>query len=102
VFYKALLGGKLVSAASLRQMKHLVMQTGDRGQGLGLVGGKQSCGRYFGHDGSVPGYFSDAQVMSGGRQVVFLANSVSAEDTVANPKAQKVLGEMVDTAACSS
>jgi hypothetical protein len=35
-----------------------------------------------------------------GRQVVFLVNSVSPEDTVANPQAQKVLGELVETAAC--
>jgi D-alanyl-D-alanine carboxypeptidase len=102
VFYKALLHSKLVSPASLAEMKKVVPQTPDRGQGLGLVSGRNRCGAFYGHDGSVPGYFSDALVMDGGRQVVFLVNSVSAEDTVANPKAQKVLGEVVDTAACSA
>jgi D-alanyl-D-alanine carboxypeptidase len=102
VFYKALLGGKLVSGASLAEMKKLVMQTPQRGQGLGLVSGENRCGKYFGHDGSVPGYFSDALVMDSGREVVFLVNSVSIEDTVANPQAQKVLGELVETAACST
>jgi D-alanyl-D-alanine carboxypeptidase len=102
VFYEALLGGKLVSSASLAQMKTLVMQTPERGQGLGLVSGENRCGKFFGHDGSVPGYFSDALVMNSGREVVFLVNSVSIEDTVANPQAQKVLGELVETAACST
>ena len=40
--------------------------------------------------------------MNSGRQVVFLVNSVSIQDDVANPKAQKVLGEVVETAACST
>jgi D-alanyl-D-alanine carboxypeptidase len=102
VFYKALLGGKLVSSASLAQMKKLVMQTPQRGQGLGLVGDENGCGKFFGHDGSTPGYFSDALVMDSGREVVFLINSVSIEDTVANPQAQKVLGELVETATCST
>ncbi len=101
-FYRALLGGELVSSASLAQMRKLVMQTAKRGQGLGLVGDENRCGKFYGHDGSVPGYFSDALVMDSGRQVVFLVNSVSIEDTVANPKAQKVLGELVETAACST
>jgi D-alanyl-D-alanine carboxypeptidase len=102
VFYKALLSGRLVSSASLAEMKTLVMQTPQRGQGLGLVSGENRCGKFFGHDGSVPGYFSDALVMNSGREVVFLVNSVSIEDTVANPQAQKVLGQLVETAACST
>jgi D-alanyl-D-alanine carboxypeptidase len=102
VFYKALMRGKLVSPASLAEMKKVVAQTPDRGQGLGLVSGRNRCGRFYGHDGSVPGYFSDALVMNSGRQVVFLVNSVSIQDNVANPKAQKVLGEVVETAACST
>ena len=101
-FSQALMGGKLVSAASLREMKRLVMQTKTRGQGLGIVGDRLSCGRHFGHDGSVPGYFSYSIVMSGGRQVVFLANSVTIEDSIANPKAQRQLESLVETAACST
>ncbi len=91
-----------MSAASLAEMKKVVAQTPDRGQGLGLVSGRNRCGSFYGHDGSVPGYFSDALVMNSGRQVVFLVNSVSIKDDVANPQAQKVLGEVVETAACSS
>jgi D-alanyl-D-alanine carboxypeptidase len=102
VFYKALMGGRLVSPASLAEMRKVVAQTPDRGQGLGLVSGRNRCGRFYGHDGSVPGYFSDALVMNSGRQVVFLVNSVSIQDNVANPEAQKVLGEVVETAACST
>ena len=102
LFYKALMRGKLVTPASLKEMKTVVAQTPDRGQGLGLVSGKNRCGRYYGHDGSVPGYFSDSLVMNSGRQVVFLVNSVSIEDNVANPAAQKALGEVVETAACST
>ncbi len=40
--------------------------------------------------------------MTGGRQVVFLANSVTIEDGIANPKAQKQLESLVETAACGS
>ena len=41
-------------------------------------------------------------VMTGGRQVVFLANSVTIEDGIANPKAQKQLESLVETGACGS
>ena len=41
LFYKALMRGKLVTPASLKEMKTVVAQTPDRGQGLGLVSGKK-------------------------------------------------------------
>ena len=54
VFYEALMRGKIASAASLKEMKTVIAQTPDRGQGLGLVSGRNRCGRFYGHDGWCP------------------------------------------------
>jgi D-alanyl-D-alanine carboxypeptidase len=97
-FYDALLGGDVVSPESLDEMKDTIPENPDVSQGLGLVSGELGCGAYVGHDGSVPGYFSAAYTFDDGRQVVFLANSVAIDDTVAGPKAQKALADVVETA----
>lgn len=100
-FYDALFGGDLVSPESLEQMKETVPETPDVAQGLGLVSGEFNCGRYYGHDGSAPGYFSAAYTLDNGRQMVFLVNSVTLADTVGSPEAQKALARVASTAACS-
>lgn len=100
-FYSALFGGDLVSDESLEQMKDTVAENPSHGQGLGIVDGEfPVCGHYYGHDGSSPGYFAAAYEFDSGRQFVFLANSVSLEDTIGNPEAQESLTRLLQTA-CS-
>ena len=100
-FYSALFGGDLVSDESLEQMKDTVAENPSHGQGLGIVDGEfPACGHYYGHDGSSPGYFAAAYEFDSGRQFVFLANSVSLEDTIGNPEAQEALTRLLETA-CS-
>ena len=78
-FYGALLAGRLLPPALMRQMKTtLAVEQGDRpgmGYGLGLVSFPTPCGRAWGHNGAQPGYlvyaFSSA---SGRRQAVLMAN----------------------------
>jgi len=100
-FYSALFDGELVSEDSLAEMKDTVAENAEVGQGIGLVDGDFSCGHGYGHDGSVPGYYSGAFELDSGRQLVFLANSITLDDTIASPKAQKSLGKMVEAAICS-
>lgn len=100
-FYSALFQGDLVSPESLEEMKKTVPENPDVAQGLGLVSGEFECGRYYGHDGSAPGYFSAAYTLDSGRQMVFLVNSVTLADTVGSPEAQKALARVAHTAACS-
>ncbi|MFD5431696.1 serine hydrolase domain-containing protein [Kitasatospora sp. NPDC127067] len=72
-FEKALLGGRLLPSALLKEMTTTTpiviegMPTG-LGYGLGLAGWQLSCGPVYGHDGSVPGY-STQLWSSGDRQV---------------------------------
>ncbi len=100
-FYEALLGGELVSDESLAEMKVTVPEEGAGiERGLGLARGVESCGKWYGHDGAVPGYNSVARVMDSGRVVVLLMNSVTLEDTVGGPEAQAALQKLYEDAVC--
>ena len=75
-FYTALLTGKLLPAAQLRQM----MTTTPTGQGdnygLGIQAELLPCGTVWGHQGDLPGYFSNPfTTTDGSSQSVVLVNA---------------------------
>jgi len=99
-FYTALLEGELLNQSSLAEMTSTVEETDGLDRGLGLAHGEEPCGEWYGHDGSVPGYFSVARHMEGGRQVVLLVNSVGFDDTVGAPEAQAAVADLMKSALC--
>ncbi|MEV6265124.1 serine hydrolase domain-containing protein [Streptomyces sp. NPDC051784] len=76
-FLDALLGGRLLPPAQLRQMMH-TRATGDEGReyGLGLERRElSSChGTYWGHNGDIFGYQTAAGATTDGRQTTVMAN----------------------------
>jgi D-alanyl-D-alanine carboxypeptidase len=60
-FYRALMSGRLLPTAQLRQLTATV-GTGIPGlrYGLGLFSLDTACGRVWGHDGGIPGYLTQA------------------------------------------
>ncbi|MCF3120963.1 serine hydrolase [Streptomyces arenae] len=82
-FYRALLGGKLVPARWLAQMKRSVRADPDRlwpgaRYGLGLISTPLECGgRWWGHGGTVPGgHRALGAVGPDGRSVALALNQV--------------------------
>ena len=57
-FYEALLGGEVISDESLEAMKTVVEEEPGVERGLGLARGSFECSDWYGHDGSVPGYYT--------------------------------------------
>lgn len=78
-FNQALISGKVVSAASLAEMRRIWQAApgtgGDSGMGLGLGKVTLSCGIVaWGHDGGVPGYQSQTLVTDDGRHASVVTN----------------------------
>ncbi|MER5555153.1 serine hydrolase domain-containing protein [Streptomyces sp. NPDC002793] len=91
-FYTSLLGGELVSSASLAEM----MDAADSGAGLGLSARQLSCGvTAWGHSGAMPGYFSYTLVTKDGRHASAMTN-VMFQFNTPSPQMLKV----VDSAIC--
>jgi D-alanyl-D-alanine carboxypeptidase len=70
-FYRALLSGRLLPPAQLAAMQTLDPEAGP--YGLGLFKFRVSCGEFWGHDGAVPGYLTQA-FGDGRRSAVVLVN----------------------------
>jgi len=84
-FYAALLGGKLVSRATLHEMEQTVAAGGGR-DGLGLFLAKLSCGDAWGHDGGILDYYSRVIASADGRRVlVELARGALTSWSAATP-----------------
>ena len=86
-FFRALLGGRLLSGALLADMKRPVaVSVPGFGYGLGLYVVDTPCGTLFGHTGGVPGFqnwlFNSAD---GSRQVGVMINADSAPAAVDEP-----------------
>jgi D-alanyl-D-alanine carboxypeptidase len=67
-FYEALLSGRLLRPALLRQMTDTVEIQPGFGYGLGLYYRDTPCGMVWGHDGGVPGYVSVSYTDRAGRR----------------------------------
>lgn len=73
VFYRALLGGRLLAPALLAQMK----DTGDGDYGLGLYWVDLPCGRFWGHDGGTIGHVTVSWHSEDGTRQVTYAQSMT-------------------------
>ncbi|MGV4925494.1 serine hydrolase [Streptomyces sp. BHT-5-2] len=72
-FYRALLGGKLLAPAQLRQMKTTVPVPGTHARyGLGLLQTTTACGEFWGHNGLVLGAMTWSLSSPDGRRQVSL------------------------------
>ncbi|MEW1721073.1 serine hydrolase domain-containing protein [Streptomyces sp. NPDC093109] len=98
-FYTALLDGRLLRPAQLRQMRTTVpadhIGEGAR-YGLGLAGRPLSCGGlYWGHGGDIPGYETRGGVTEKGRSVNIAVTALPTD-----PEEVKGLEKAVDTLLC--
>ncbi|MEV7603005.1 serine hydrolase domain-containing protein [Kitasatospora sp. NPDC089797] len=97
-FYSALLGGRLLPAAQLAQMRTTVPAEGfgpGAGYGLGLASRPLSCGGvYWGHGGTIPGYYTAGGATDDGRTVNVTVTLIPDDATA------KHVGEAVDDALC--
>jgi D-alanyl-D-alanine carboxypeptidase len=95
-FYRALLSGRLLRPALLREMTTLR----DR-FGLGLIQGDTRC-TTLGHNGEIAGYNAEAQITRNGRrEYVLLANIFTTSSTVGTPKADRAWDRLKNIAACA-
>ncbi|MFE2106515.1 serine hydrolase domain-containing protein [Kitasatospora sp. NPDC059463] len=97
-FYGALLGGRLLPAAQLAQMRTTVpaeeLGAGVR-YGLGLVSRPLSCGGVaWGHGGAIPGYETAGGTTEDGRAVNITVTTIPDADTT------KHVDQAVDEALC--
>lgn len=75
-FFTALLGGRLLPAAQLAEMKHTVPADQDA-YGLGLMRGTLPDGKpYWGHDGEIFGFSTDSGVTDDGRSATVVFNQL--------------------------
>ncbi|MGW0900281.1 serine hydrolase domain-containing protein, partial [Streptomyces goshikiensis] len=96
-FFTALLGGRLLPAAQLAQMRTTV-PIGDTGAGygLGIMSRPLSCGGvYWGHGGDLAGYETRGGVTDDGRAANIAVTSIPAD-----VEATRRLEDVVDTALC--
>jgi D-alanyl-D-alanine carboxypeptidase len=110
-FYRALLGGRLLSPELLRQMERTVTPAPGFSYGLGLQKLHGPCGTFWGHSGGSPGYSVDAlNSKDGRRQVVVLVNATDPlrpslkNFRSFNPpeRAGRALDRFVETAYCGT
>jgi D-alanyl-D-alanine carboxypeptidase len=101
-FYTALLGGRLLKPAQLRQMTSTVSINPNRPDGptrygLGLFRRTTSCGvGYWGHGGDIPGYETRGGVADNGRAVNLAVTALPDNATAAGD-----VEAFVDTAICA-
>ncbi|MEU3566935.1 serine hydrolase domain-containing protein [Kitasatospora sp. NPDC036755] len=97
-FFGALLGGRLLPAAQLAEMRTTVPAEGmdpGIGYGLGLMSRPLSCGGvYWGHGGTIPGYESAGGATDDGRAISLTVTMIPGETV------KKHVGATVDSALC--
>lgn len=85
-FFRALLGGRLLPAELLADMKTPIELVPGVGYGLGLVVADSPCGPLFGHDGGIPGYSNTVSSSEDGRhQVAVMLNANAIPAAVVEP-----------------
>jgi D-alanyl-D-alanine carboxypeptidase len=94
-FYTALLGGRLLRPAQLREMTTTVRARPTVGYGLGLFAERRACGTVWGHDGGIPGYVTFAFTDRSGRRGAVVALPTQPDQNLA-----ELFGLTVDTAVC--
>lgn len=97
-FFTALLGGKLLPAAQLAEMRQTLPldRSPKDGYGLGLIHLANSCGKeVWGHGGSIPGFEVHTGVTADGTAVVMTVNQLPGSEAAAAATAKAY-----DTALC--
>jgi D-alanyl-D-alanine carboxypeptidase len=88
-FFRALLGGRLLSDTLLAEMKRPVGVAPGFGYGLGLFVVDSPCGTLFGHEGGLPGFNNTTLTSEDGtRQFGVMINVESAPAALAEPLAR--------------
>jgi D-alanyl-D-alanine carboxypeptidase len=95
-FYRALLGGRLLGPALLREMLTTVQLDPVFGYGLGIYSIRTACGTIWGHDGGVPGYVSFALNNRAGTH-----NMVLMISTIPDAQIGPLLDLTLSTAICA-
>lgn len=99
-FYTALLTGKLLPAAQLREMMTTVPIGSGGGYGLGIISALLPCGTAWGHQGSFPGYFNNGfATTDGSSQAVVLVN---ADVNTLSSQQQDDIGNAIVAGVCGS
>ncbi|MDQ0776388.1 D-alanyl-D-alanine carboxypeptidase [Streptomyces aurantiacus] len=101
-FDSALLSGKLLPAAQLKEMKTTVAEESEfpnRRYGLGLEKVVTPCGTVWGHNGQVPGYSSEAYTDATGRRTASVLTSTIFG--LASPKSGAANQAVVNAAVCT-
>lgn len=84
-FLSALLGGRLTSAARLKQMERMIPVNSTQAYGLGLRRRDLSCGvSVYGHTGAVQGYYTYAFASKDGRRTLAALATTSNNGEVLN------------------
>jgi D-alanyl-D-alanine carboxypeptidase len=95
-FYEALLGGRLLRPALLREMLTAVQVDPVFGYGLGIYTMRTACGTVWGHDGGIPGYVSIAlNNREGTRNLVLMMS------TYPDAQTGPLLSLTLDSAVCA-
>ncbi|MET9063890.1 serine hydrolase domain-containing protein [Streptosporangium sandarakinum] len=91
-FMSALLGGKLISKASLKAMRTTVETGAGFGYGLGLQAYSLPCGTVWGHSGELIGYLTFTFRSDSGTSM-----TLSINPSTRNPTTEEVMGIAVRT-----
>lgn len=96
-FYRALIGGRLLSPGMLAEMRAAVdTDTYGSGYGLGLIRVPLTCGGVaWGHDGGAPGFSTMTLVTEDGRHASLVTNVLAQFNA---PGSERAL--LIDTALC--
>ncbi|MFC0544295.1 serine hydrolase domain-containing protein [Kutzneria chonburiensis] len=104
-FYEALMGGKLLPAAQLAQLRDTVPVAGHgngAGYGLGIDTVQLQCGTVWGHDGGIPGYLSEHFTDGTGRRTgSVLISTEFFSEFGAEPKLGAAFNTLVNAAVCA-
>lgn len=96
-FYRALLTGRLIPAALLRQMQQTVLAFPGFGYGLGLAGGEICGEKIWGHVGGAPGFLTYSFTSSDGeRQITITVN----QSLTVRPSVQQAITALLSAEFC--
>lgn len=97
VFYRALLGGRLLKRAQLKAMEAVrPIAPNGSAYGLGLLRVPTPCGDFFGHNGDIAGYSTFALARRDGSRVAVVAATADGW----GPGGDQAFNELVAVAAC--
>ncbi|MFI8961294.1 serine hydrolase domain-containing protein [Streptomyces sp. NPDC053493] len=97
-FYRALLTGRLLTPALLKEMTTTVTGRSGVTYGLGIVPRRFSCGTWWGHSGNFPGYLVESYATADGQRQATVA--MNYDPNSMHQKTKDAVGKLTDAAAC--